>query len=90
MRLEALRSGTTILASALLAMGFTAAGVVSEATAQAEVVQGNHTPALLASRPAARKTGEITPRRKSARLLASSGKTYRGYRPFPLILGISF
>lgn len=89
MTFEALRSGATILlVSALLATPFAAAGVASEAGSKAEAV--NHPSALAGSRQAARKLGEIMPRRHSARLLTASGKTDRSSRLFPLLLGISF
>jgi len=69
-------------------MGLAAAGLASEAASKAEAV--NHPSALAGSRQTARKLGETTPRRTSTGLLAASGKNDRGYRLFPLLLGISF
>jgi hypothetical protein len=87
---EVLRFTATILLSSALLASVTTTGVTSDATSKAEAVEIRHTRSLSVSRQAAWKLNKTMPRRTSARLLAGSDARYRGYRPFPLILGISF
>jgi hypothetical protein len=83
MRPTALRSATTVLlSSALLA--------ASDIASKTEAVEVRHPSTRSASAIAARNLSETMRRRNSARLLAASDARYRGYRLFPLILGISF